>query len=90
MQPNLLNLAPRHDGPDLEPSDHVRLSATLKKVVDLMSDGRLRTLREIATVVGCSEAGASARLRDLRKKKFGSYQVDRFRNGNCWFYRVSK
>jgi hypothetical protein len=56
----------------------------------LMKDGRWRTLEEVAAWIDCSEAGASARLRDLRKKKYGAGTVDkRLRNddGRVWEYR---
>lgn len=40
-----------------------------------MADGKWRTLSEITEIVGGSETGVSARLRDLRKKQFGEYVV---------------
>jgi biotin operon repressor len=88
MQPSIFDVQPRFDGPDLEPSDHLRLSRTLQKLIALMADGKLRTLHEIADAIGCSEAAASARVRDLRKSKFGAFQVDRIRHGNTFWYRV--
>jgi hypothetical protein len=73
--------------------DSERLSTALGKVYALMRDGRWRTLNEIAVAVRCSEAGASARLRDLRKPKFRdvypNQQVDSDRvEGGLWKYRV--
>lgn len=50
--------------------DGPRLSTMLGKVYQLMKDARWRTLSEIQKVVGGSEAGISARLRDFRKEKF--------------------
>lgn len=88
MQPSLIDRIPAHDGPDLHAADQVRLSITLQRVVVLMSDQRWRTLKEIAAAVGCSEAGASARLRDLRKKKFGAFTVERQRVDAWSVYRV--
>lgn len=76
-------------GPDITPDDTDRLASVLARVTDLMSDKCWRTLAEIAEAVGCSEAGASARLRDLRKKHFGSHTVERQRvTGGLWEYRV--
>ena len=76
--------APALDGP--------RLSRQLDKVRDLMLDGKWRKLRAIQDVAGGSEAAISARLRDLRKPKFGSYTVERRRAGDptagSWEYRV--
>ena len=69
--------------------DGARLSGQLQAVRDLMADGRWRTLAEIATVVGGSEAGVSARLRDLRKDRFGGHEVNRRRvSGGLWEYQV--
>ena len=59
--------------------DGKRLTSHLQKVFDLMKDGRWRTLRDISDAVGCTEASASARLRDLRKKWAGNHIVDRRR-----------
>lgn len=73
--------------------DGPRLSTQLEAVRDLMVDGVWRTLAQIQTAIGRgSEAAISARLRDLRKDKFGSYQVDRRRRGETglWEYRVTK
>ena len=61
------------------------------RVWSLMRDGRRRTLAEVAAEAGCSEAGARARLRDLRKsevrerykcKAIHSERVD----GGLWVY----
>jgi len=57
--------------------DYERLSGQLKAVFDLMQDGRWRTLGEIRKTVEGSEAAISARLRDLRKRKYGAHEVQR-------------
>lgn len=57
--------------------DGKRLTGQLNRVRELMSDGKWRTLAEIQSVVGGSEAGVSARLRDLRKHHFGGLTVER-------------
>jgi hypothetical protein len=49
----------------------------LAKVRDLMLDGQWRSLIEIAAATDAPQASISARLRDLRKVKFGSYTVER-------------
>lgn len=81
----------RFDGETYEEGrDGKRLSRQLLAVRSLMADGEWRTLGEIAARVGCSEASASARLRDLRKTKFGAMTVDRSSRGRGLFaYRVS-
>ena len=74
--------AQRFSGVTYEPHlDEARLSGQLKRVRDLMSDGRSRTLAQIAQEVGSSEASVSARLRDLRKPRFGLFTVHRHRIG---------
>ena len=59
--------------------DGDRLRAQLARVKRLMRDGHWRTLADIAVVARGSEAGVSARLRDLRKQKFGGHTVERRR-----------
>lgn len=54
-----------------------------------MKDGSWHTLPEIAAGTGDPEASISARLRDLRKPRFGSYVVDRRRRSQGLFeYRL--
>lgn len=75
---------------DLE-LDGPRLERLLDRVRALMSDGAWRTLAEIVEHVGGSEAGVSARLRDLRKAPIRA-EVERRRRGDprlgLWEYRV--
>lgn len=69
--------------------DHDRLSGQLKAVFDLMSDERWRTLDEIQSMVKGTDASISARLRDLRKTKYGGHEVERqHRVRGIWEYRV--
>ena len=75
--------------------DHHRLSGQLRKVRDFMTDRDWHTLAEICAAVGVeSQASVSARLRDLRKTKFGGYTVERRRRGEAsaglFEYRVSR
>jgi hypothetical protein len=73
-----------------EALDGPRLTSQLERVKRLMRDQRWRTLSAIARLVGGSEAGVSARLRDLRKVQHGSLLVQRRRIGDSglWEYRV--
>lgn len=75
------------DGDPGERFPSARLASQLTRVKALMSDGRARSLREIAEAVGGSEAGVSARLRDLRKQ---GYIVLRKREGNGFLYMVTR
>jgi len=61
--------------------DRDRLNAQLKRVYDLMHDGAWRTLSEIAAATGDPQASVSARLRDLRKDRFGGFMVERRSRG---------
>ena len=78
------------DGETFEPSrDGERLSAQLDRVRDVMKDRQWRTLHEIAVIVKGSEASVSARLRDLRKARFGNHVVEReYLGSGVWQYRV--
>ena len=82
--------AQRFDGATFEPSrDAERLTSQLEHVLNLMRDGRWRSLRQIAQSVQGSEASVSARLRDLRKPRFGGFTVERKYEGNgLYVYRV--
>lgn len=82
------------DGVTYEPvKDYARLNSQLTLVVRLMRDGQWRTLKEIAFDSKGSEAGVSARLRDLRKPRYASRYPDvravdsRRRAGGTWEYR---
>jgi DNA-binding Lrp family transcriptional regulator len=76
-----------------EKLDGDRLRRQLYAVRKAMFDNRWRTLKQLSDEVGAPEASVSARLRDLRKKKFGGYIVERQRipNGNgLHIYRVPR
>jgi hypothetical protein len=69
--------------------DGPRLSSQFDRVLALMRDGTPRTLWQIQERCGGSEAAISARLRDLRKARFGGYRVNRIRRPNgLWVYQV--
>lgn len=64
------------DGETYEPElDFDRLTTLLERVYKRMSDGHWHTLAELATHCGGTEASVSARLRDLRKPRFGVHDV---------------
>lgn len=84
---------PRFDGRTFDAdADGQRLAGQLERVRALMADGTWRTLAEIAARVGGSEAGVSARTRDLKKKRFGGHKVEKRRRGGAnkglWEYRL--
>lgn len=83
------------DGATYEPEfDHERLHGQLALVYEMMRDHDWHTLAELATHAHGSEAGVSARVRDLRKEKFGGHLIERRRAGDptagLWEYRMPR
>lgn len=78
----------RYDGETTSQEDAPRLNAQMARVHDVLRDGEWHTLRDIAETTGDPEASISARIRDLRKPKFGAYDVLREKRGNGWHYRM--
>ena len=78
------------DGKTYErPLDQKRLGSQLQRVKQFTADGEWHTLADIIRVCGGNEASVSARLRDLRKEKFGEHRVERRRvKGGLHEYRV--
>jgi hypothetical protein len=62
--------------------DQKRLSSQYERVFQLMSNGDWWTLNALAERAKCSEASVSARIRDMRKPKFGGHTVNRKRFGD--------
>lgn len=78
------------DGPDLTKPDTDRLARQLDQVRNAMTDQEWKTLGEIQRITGFPQASISARLRDLRKARFGAFIVERRRAGpiGTFEYRV--
>lgn len=81
------------DGKTFDPAvDFMRLNTQLARVWRLMKANHWMTLDQIRRYCGGSEAGISARLRDLRKARFGGHTIERRRRGNpkdgLWEYRL--
>jgi hypothetical protein len=85
-----LRTRPDFDGATYDPQqDHTRLTGQLDRVRALLSDGKWRTLPDIHRLCGGSTQGVSARIRDLRKQKFGANTVEHRRiTGGLWEYRM--
>lgn len=80
------------DGDTYEPKqDQVRLNAQLQRVLNVMSDKEWHTLEDLVDKAAPGSMPAmSARLRDLRKERFGSYTVERRRvNGGLFEYKLT-
>jgi hypothetical protein len=73
------------------PKDESRLRTQLWRVFVTMTDEREHTLAELAETTGGSEASVSARLRDLRKPRFGAWVIQRRRIvGGLFGYRLER
>lgn len=89
---------PAFGGKTFDPEkDEVRLNRNLTAVLDVMGDGEWRTLYQLRQAVytrhnvDSTEAGLSARLRDLRKPQHGGRTVERERvreTSGLWRYRL--
>lgn len=81
---------PDFDGKTYERAkDHLRLGRQLIAVRNFMADGQWHKLSTIAKYTGYPEASVSARLRDLRKEKFGNYIIERERfDASLFLYRL--
>jgi len=76
------------DGRTYEPEfDYSRLTGQLLRVYSRIKDGRWYSLADLAEYAGGSEAACSARLRDLRKSKYGSRIIDRRRVGTTGLFQ---
>jgi hypothetical protein len=74
---------------DLE-RDGPRLTKQLGRVFDFMKSGEWRSLWQISEAIKGSEASVSARLRDLRKPRFGGFSVERRRlTAGLYQYRLT-
>lgn len=78
------------DGSTFNPErDGQRLGDQMLAVLAIMSTKQWWTLSQLSMFTGFPEASVSARLRDLRKPKFGGYTIEReyVRKGQ-WRYRM--
>jgi hypothetical protein len=69
--------------------DTGRLSRQLIAVRSILSDYEWHTLDDLAERTGAPEASVSARIRDLRKPRFGAFVVERrYVSNGLWEYRM--
>lgn len=72
------NYEPHFNGSDYVPArDWLRLNTQVGRVFNCISDGRWRTLDDIAQATGDPHASVSAQLRHLRKPRFGGHTIDK-------------
>lgn len=75
---------------DEDPDAPRRLTGLMERVWECVKDGSWWTLPELAQAARGSEPSVSARLRDLRKGRFGAHNVERELIGNgIYRYRVN-
>ena len=81
---------PEFDGETYEPArDADRLHAQLARVFAALRDSQWHTLTELARATGDPTPSISARLRDLRKAKFGGHVIARrYVDRGLWAYRL--
>lgn len=69
--------------------DETRLNKQARRVFSIMSDHGWHTLAELEDRTGDTSASISARIRDLRKPRFGAYTVERrYVAQGVWEYRM--
>jgi hypothetical protein len=95
QQESLFTRAPRFEsGVDLSASDHIRLGAQIKRVLDVLSDGRWYTVPELQDEIfgrfqiRDPEPSLSAQIRNLKKQKHGGHDIRRIRLGNVYKFRL--
>ena len=89
--------SPRFDGVTYRKQrDQVRLGTQLSIVLSCLIDGDPWAISDIRDVIEnktgkpASESGITARIRDLRKERFGGYRIDRIapEHGGTWHYQM--
>lgn len=85
---------PHFSGQTYSPElDHARLSTALGRVYTVLADEKWHTLKEIAEKARTSEAGCSARIRNLRETQWQRiYKVAAVHSerltASVWRYRI--
>ena len=80
----------RFDGSDyVHKRDGIRLTGQLERVFDVMKSGQWISLRELSDRAKCPEASASAQMRNLRKERFGGFEVEKkYTHLGLFLYRL--
>lgn len=79
------------DGETYNPEfDYDRLNKQMKTIWRVVNDGKWHTLPEVEERTGVTSASAGARIRDLRKARFGRHDVQRkYLGDGLYAYRVA-
>lgn len=82
---------PEFDGSTYDHAqDFTRLTKQLERVHHVLRDNQWHSLSQISALTGDPESSVSARIRDLRKPKFGGQLVQHRRNETgLWEYRLN-
>ena len=71
--------------------DGRRITSQYDRVFNAMQDKEWHTLDWLARKCGGTVASVSARLRDMRKRRFGSHTVERkYEGSGLWKYRFER
>jgi hypothetical protein len=71
--------------------DGGRLGKQMEAVLREMADGAWYTLQELSLATGAPEASVSARIRDLKKQRFGSHKIEsEYVRRGLWQYRMAE
>jgi len=77
------------DGSTCGPEDRERLTGQVLRVYNVVKNGRWFTPNQLEALTGDNWCSISARLRDLRKPRFGGHSVERENCGGGLFrYRL--
>jgi hypothetical protein len=69
--------------------DFVRLNRQQARVFRALSCGEWMTLEQLSDITGDPTTSVSARIRDLRKERFGGHTVERLHiERGLWAYRL--
>ncbi|MCI0422779.1 MAG: hypothetical protein L0312_26760 [Acidobacteria bacterium] len=92
--PEAQRRAEKFDGATFDAKrDGARLTRQLDRVREIMQDKKWHTLAELVRLVGgASEAGVSARIRDLKKPRFGGHVIEKqfMAETSQWRYRMER
>lgn len=85
-----LQSIPHRDGRTYDhPRDGMRLAKQHNRVLARLRDGQWWTLKRLSQATGDPEASVSARLRNLRKDRFGAHLIERrYVRKGLWQYRL--
>lgn len=86
----MIQVEMKFDGSDIVQSrDGARLTGQLQDIFECMKDGAWRTLSNLESLTGHPQASISAQLRNLRKPRFGGYEIEkRYLGAGLFEYRL--